>query len=63
MPGLIDEPMTTFYEMVNFWARGNNLTSEQLAEIAPKITGKSDSSLYTKADWANIRYHLSSLLP
>lgn len=63
MPGILDEPMTTFYEMVNFWKVGNNLTPEELAQIAPQITGKTDPNLYTKADWLKIRYYLSSLLP
>lgn len=63
MPGILDEPMSTFYEMVNFWKVGNNLTPEELAEIGRSLTGKTDPNLYTKADWLKIRYYLSSLLP
>jgi hypothetical protein len=63
MPGILDAPMSEIYDMVNFWKVGNNLTPEELAEIGLSITGKSDPTEYTPADWLNIRYHLSSLLP
>jgi hypothetical protein len=63
MPGILDAPMSEIYYMVNFWKVGNNLTPEELAEIGLSITGKTDPTEYTPADWLNIRYHLSSLLP
>lgn len=63
MPGLSDAPMSTIYEQVNFWRIANGLTPEDLAAIAPSIVGKTNSNTYTRADWLNIRYYLSSLLP
>ena len=62
MPGILDSPMSEIYFMVNFW-KVNNFSPEELAEIGRSLTGKTDPNTYTKADWINVRYHLSSLLP
>jgi hypothetical protein len=55
--------MSEIYYMVNFWKAGLNLSPKELAEIGRSLTGKTDPTEYTPADWLNIRYHLSSLLP
>jgi hypothetical protein len=63
VPSLINSDISDIYYMVNFWKLGNGLTPEELAEIGLSITGKTDPTEYTPADWLKIRYHLSSLLP
>ena len=58
MPGILDSPVTTFYEMVNLERIRLNWPSEVLREFALVLLGKSDPKEFTPRDWMTLVYAL-----
>lgn len=61
MPGILDSPVTTFYEMVNIEREGLGWSKEQVRDYAQALIGKSDPNQFTPAEWMTLVYALRRL--
>ena len=58
MPGILDSPITTFYEMVNIEKARLGWNRDQIKEFATQTLGKSDPNQFTPSDWMGLIYAL-----
>lgn len=58
MPGILDEPPSTFYEMIHIERVRLMWTTEQIREFAQAAIGKTEPDKFTPADWMNLVYAL-----